>query len=573
MSVPGVEFLSTALRTTPEQDLFPIVTPLRWQRWEAVLSEAGLLDRFADVPLGLRFGFKIGVSSSVSTVFSPPNHKSAHENSAFIASQIKKEIDCGRYSVPLPPDEFLTIYGPYRTSPLGVVSNPTSGKQRLIQDHSFPRNNPSLSSVNAEIDASLFLCDWGSFMDCFTAVLDAPPGAQVAVFDVDAAHRRMPTAPEDRLHVCITWDGKVSMDHCCCFGCTSSSGIFGRVADAAKAIFLWKRMNLVLKWADDFSFWRFPSPPAPEGPWSYCVDESLLWTVADDLGWPWAPMKCKPFASSFRYIGFDWDLMRKSVALPEGKKTKFLSKLSAWAPGVPIDRKTCLSLTGSLSHCAVVVLGSRSHLPSLYRFSARFTKLQSDFIKLKPPPDVLEDVAWWRAALSADWCGIMIRPHPPELPEPFFVDASTGWGIGLVHKDRWLAWPLLDGWFSEGREIGWAEFVALELAVLTALHLGVRSATLLIRSDNQGVVNAFAAEYSRGPAQNAVLRRILLVLYEFDLWLRVVWIPSAENPADGPSRGKLLPWNRLISAPPKVPPALRPFVGHSLSAPPRSSRA
>jgi len=159
--------------------------------------------------------------------------------------------------LPLSPSEFLATYGPYRTSPLGIVMNPTSNKQRLIQDHSFPRNNPSLPSINSKIDSSLFLCDWGSFIDCFMAVLNAPPGTEVAIFDVDAAHRWMTTAPEDWLHLCIAWGGKVYADHCCCFGCCSSSGIFGRCADASKAIYLYKGVNDILKWADDYSFWRF----------------------------------------------------------------------------------------------------------------------------------------------------------------------------------------------------------------------------------------------------------------------------------------------------------------------------
>jgi hypothetical protein len=252
MCALGVGQLSTALRATPRQDLFPIVTPLRWWSWEAALAEAGLLSDFADVPLGIRFGFRLGISSSIASVFSPVNHKSALDNSVFISAQIEKEVACSHYSPPLPPDVFLALYGPYRTSPLRVVTNPNSNKQHLIQDHSFPHNNPSLMSINSEIDSSLFRCNWGSFVDCFTAVLDAPPGTEVAVFDVDAAHQRMPTAPEDRLHVCISWDGKVSVDHCCCFGCASSSGIFGRVADASKAIFLFKGVDGILKWADDY---------------------------------------------------------------------------------------------------------------------------------------------------------------------------------------------------------------------------------------------------------------------------------------------------------------------------------
>jgi hypothetical protein len=162
------------LSPTTRQDLFPIVTPLRWQRWEAALAEAGLAEEFRDIINGIRFSFRIGVSCRIDSVYSPDNHRSALKNADFISSQIEKEIQAGCYSMPLSPDEFLATYGPYRTSPLGVVSNPTSNKQCLIQDHSFPQNNASLLSVNSEIDSSLFCCDWGSFIDCFTVVLNAP---------------------------------------------------------------------------------------------------------------------------------------------------------------------------------------------------------------------------------------------------------------------------------------------------------------------------------------------------------------------------------------------------------------
>jgi hypothetical protein len=445
----------------------------------------------------------------------------------------------------------------------------TTTKHRLIQDHSFPRNSPSTRSVNDEIDSSLFTCDWGSFLDCLTGVLDAPQGTEVAVFDVEAAHRRMPTAPEDRLHVCIQWKGKVIMDHCCCFGCSSSSGIFGRVADAFKAILLAKGVDRILKWADDFTFWRIPSPPSPRGPWSYRFGEALIWDVASELGWPWSPTKCKPFSSAFRYIGFDWDLANKTVSLPESKRLKFRAKLQGLLSNPTIDRKACLSLVGSLNHCAVVVAMSRAHLPSFYRLASRFNNSSSDFIKLRPSREALDDAAWWMEMLSKDWCGIRIKPRPPRHPEAFFVDASTGWGIGLVFRDRWLAWPLKAGWEGEGKTIGWAEFVALELAVLTAANAGLRDVSIPVHSDNQGVVGAFSSGYSRSPAQNAVLRRILLILHEFNLGLDLAWIPSAQNPADGPSRGRFPAWSRLLSCPPRIPFILRPLVGNAIVAPPR----
>ena len=238
-----------------------------------MLRKAGVLERFSDVPSGIHYGFSLGVSSTITSIFSPPNHKSALDNKDFVTTQINKEVALGCYSEPLEPALFFAKYGPYRTSPLGVVSG---SKLRLIQDHSFPCSGSTLNSINSEIDTSRFQCDWGSFLDCFSAVLDAHPGTQVAVFDVDSAHRRMPIRPRDRLHVCVAWQGLVYMDHCCCFGCASSSGIFGRCADAIKEIYLSRGVNLVLKWADDFTFWRRPCADSTSPPWSYPFDESLI---------------------------------------------------------------------------------------------------------------------------------------------------------------------------------------------------------------------------------------------------------------------------------------------------------
>jgi hypothetical protein len=550
-------------------NLFPIVTPLKWSRWQDLLSAAGAIHEFSDIPIGLRDGFRIGVSSHITDTFSPPNHKSALDNSDFVDSQIQTELASGRYSEGLSIADFLATYGHFRSSPLGVTFHPNSGKPRLIQDHSFPRNNPIISSINFEIDNDMFKCDWGSFIDCLLHVLDAPPGTQVAVFDVDAAHRRMPVAPEDRLHVCVVWRDKVHMDHCCCFGCTSSSGIFGRAADAIVVIYKHNGVDAIIKWADDFTFWRFPILPSISGPWHYSYDESLIWRIGEDLGWPWStkPGKCIPFASSFRYLGFDWDLVTKSVALPDSKREKFLSKLAPWVAGAKVAAKECLGVIGSLNHCSVVIFSSRTRLPSLYRFSSRFKKL-SPFVKLPIPHNVLEDISWWREVLSNPAaCILPIHCHPPRSDLNIFIDASTSWGIGVVIEDQWLAWRLADGWQEDGREIGWAEMVALQLLVLTLIASRAPPATYSVRSDNKGVVGAFDANYSRSPLQNAILRHIFTLLRDHDIWLEMKWVPSADNLADGPSRGIFPPFSSRIDADFSIPHPLRAYVCPAVSAP------
>src|SRR6266481_2571568 len=72
-----------------------------------------------------------------------------------------------------------------------------------------------------------------------------------------------------------------------------------------------------------------------------------------------------------------------------------------------------------------------------------------------------------------------------------FVDALTFWGIGLLADSHWATWHLLPNWGTHGRDIGWAEGVALELAVYWLVAAGFHDADVTIRSDNPGVVGAF----------------------------------------------------------------------------------
>lgn len=562
MHAPSVALQTILRNPTLRSEFLPIVTPLRWDRWRDLLSAAGSLDRFPDVPVGLRDGFRLGVSSSISSTFSPPNHKSALDNSSFIDEQISTEIAAGRYSLPLSPSEFESRFGPYRTSPLGVTFHPTSGKPRLIQDHSYPRDNPLLPSINSEIDSNLFQCDWGTFADCLLRVLNAPPGSEVAIFDVDAAHRRMPVAPEDRIHVCVMWRGKVILDFCCCFGCSSSSGIFGRCADAIKTIYIHLKVDDLDNWADDFTFWRYPITPSPSGPWLYSYDESLIWNVADTLGWPWSkkPGKCVPFASKFKYVGFEWDLVSKSVSLPDSKREKFLAKLRCWVEGGMVSAKECQSVVGSLNHCSVVVFSSRTHLPSLYRFLSQF-QARSRFVKLSIPKPVLADIKWWRGILSDPAsCSMPICHRPPASSCQIYVDASTSWGVGLVIDGRWQAWRLSSGWNTDGRDIGWAEMLAVEMALLTLVAGKFPPATYTIHSDNSGVVGAFGASRSRNPHQNSILHHILILMRDSNIWLNTHWIPSEENLADGPSRGVFPPQSCRIRCSTSIPPPFRSLL-------------
>lgn len=133
-SVPCVEHLPMARRLVQLDSLFPVSTPLRADHWEEELAAAGVLDRFAEVPKGLRNGFSIGLDSfALDQTFIPKNHYRTSDAHAFVLSKYAQEIKLGRLSPGFSPSDALTLFGPYRTAPLNVIAS-AGGKLRVTLD-------------------------------------------------------------------------------------------------------------------------------------------------------------------------------------------------------------------------------------------------------------------------------------------------------------------------------------------------------------------------------------------------------------------------------------------------------
>ncbi|KAI1781869.1 hypothetical protein LXA43DRAFT_1069631 [Ganoderma leucocontextum] len=191
--VAFAEQATTARVPAPALDPRAVVTPLDVDRIRSALQGLGLLDEWAHIISGLLDGFNVGVDTHVSETYIPENHASTSLAPDFIDSYILDEQAAGRYSRVFMPAELQSLIGPFRTAPLGLVPKPNSNKFRLIQDLSFPRNNPSTSSVNSHVCSDNFPTAWGTFDDASRMVLEAPPGSTAAAFDISAAYRITPT--------------------------------------------------------------------------------------------------------------------------------------------------------------------------------------------------------------------------------------------------------------------------------------------------------------------------------------------------------------------------------------------
>ena len=574
---PCVATSTMAAPGAQPDNIFPIVTKLKPGAWELALKDAGVFDEFSDIPAGLEQGFLCGLEDfSLARTFIPRNHYTSQEDEDFVVMKYSEELALGRISHGYDPDELFSLIGHFRTAPLAVINHGGS-KHRVIVNHSFPKNelcidleslsrdanqnyiiDPTQISINTVIDSKKFQCAWGSFSECYLLVADAPEGTQAAaVFDVDAAFRNIPTHPSARRFLAITFKGLIHLDHVLNFGASPSPGIFGRVADALVHIFLHKGVEAVIKWVDDFIFIRYPSRQLSQGRFDFSYSAALIWSIADELGWPWAPAKFTDFATRFTYIGFLWDFSAKTVELPKKKKLKYLERIATWTTGSLHTAKETERIIGTLNHICLVVPEGRSRLVSLYKFRGGFKSHHVSEVKHKLSTGSTKDLEWWKRRLQNDFVGMRIIRPPEPLATELFVDASTGWGIGLTINGRWLAWQFKEGWRSEGREIGWAEMVAVELAIRTLISGKFSKCHVVVRSDNKGVVGALEAGRSRGTQQNLVLREIVRLIQDHDLWISAAWVPTLDNPADGPSRGFFPCKDRLYAFPPRLPFHLR----------------
>jgi hypothetical protein len=545
---------------TSLRDLLPIKTPFVPDAWERMLNSISPFNPFPDVPIGMRFGFDMGVHTPPSYTFTPPNHKSALSFPIHVMSHIQNELSLGRYSGPFSRSRLEFLIGPFRTSPLGTVPKSlNSSERRIVQDLSFPRNDPSCPSINDQIDINEFRCDWGTFNDVRAIVIDAPPFSEAATLDVDSAFRCCPITPSQQSSFIVHWNDSYYVDHVAPFGATSAGGVFGRVADAKSAILAAKKIGPSKNWVDDFTFFRFPLSIGPSGPiFSYSLSD--IYTLAAQLGWPWKESKTRPFAVEFKYLGFLWNLSTKTVQIPDSKKQRYLTKISPWVSDQKFSRKDAESVLGTLVHCSLALPEGRSRLPSIARFAASFNHLSSPYARRSPNPSLLSDITWWRAQLSSVFCGSTLSKPPPASSIEFWVDASSSWGVGIVFGHEWDFWKFTKGWNSGGRNIGWAEMVAIELGLLFAVHCGHSDIHFIINSDNQGVIHAVQGGKSRSPEQNLVLQRITTLLLQYKLWISSSYVPSLQNLADPPSRGLPLSTHSRATSTFELPSDLSSFL-------------
>jgi len=284
-------------------------------------------------------------------------------------------------------------------------------------------------------------------------------------------------------------------------GLSTAGNIQGGLADALLAILHSKSIGPALKWVDHFVFFRAPTycdtDAAGMVSYSYSYDLASVMKIMDPLGIPWHPIEVKgqDFWLQVSYVGFMWNLELHTISLSPKKRTKYLKKVhsSLHTSNAP-SRKQCTSILGTLQHISFIYRDGRSRLPPFVSFISKFP---NDFTMHHAPRSIVDSLCWWEAVLLNPLCCHSLKLHQWLDPD-LWVDVSTSWGIGIAFGNRWLAWTLTPGWKAKGRDIGWAESIALELAVLVVIDSRFRDCSIVVRGDNIGIIGA----YDKGSSRN-----------------------------------------------------------------------
>ena len=122
----------------------------------------------------------------------------------------------------------------------------------------------------------------------FCQIATAPPGAQAATLDIDAAFRNIPILPAHKPYIVIQGrEGEFFIDHVCPFGISSGPGVQGEVMDAVVDILERHNIKPSEKWVDDLFNARFPTHEIAPGVYVYAYDIEDIFRITKRLGVPW----------------------------------------------------------------------------------------------------------------------------------------------------------------------------------------------------------------------------------------------------------------------------------------------
>jgi hypothetical protein len=305
----------------------------------------------------------------------------------------------------------------------------------------------------------------------------------------EEAFRRLGIRPDELWQVVVNMEPQFWIDLAAKFGGSATPFEFELVAAAFLALLLIIFSPLrAIYWVDDLFMIRSPINPLP--PYIYHIEISDVVKFGAELGAIFPDKNISHFSYRTKYIGFDWLINSKEVQIPEPKRLAFLDTLLMAKAQPTITLSKLRSLCGKLNHFSHVVPLGPANTRSLWSLLAAMeAKAYNEHISWTWGEPQLANLDWWSIVLSSANVGMRLCSHPiPDDSYHIYCDASTSYGIGIIIKGEYDAFELSPDWRTSGpqpRDIGWAEFTAIELSIYYLLNkYQLHDTHFLIHTDN-----------------------------------------------------------------------------------------
>lgn len=510
----------------------PVVCEMNIAAWRSELERFGLMNKYSYLLKGFKEGFHQGIPKhSIQDMkwYCPPNHSSALNVKEKIEKNLSKEVLAKRMFGPFDKQEVFDHIGFFRSSPLGAVENGDKSF-RPINDLSFPRNEPLIPSVNSFVDKDQFETTWDDFKIVSRYLRNLKEDCLIGIFDWEGAYRQIPTHPDQWPYLIVCdFNGMVYVDTRIAFGGVAGCGSFGGPADGWKEVMKLKFDLLhIFRWVDDNLCLKLKSS-----------NVSMLDLVAasEKLGVRTNSTKYSEFSKLQSFIGFQWNVVNRTVGMSSEKLLKRREELDAFWTKLSWKKNELERINGKLNHMTLILPQLKPYLTANFRWLASWIKPTSR----KAPEDVLQDMAFWRKTLT-NLAPTRLIPDQIEWNLGWVGDASSEYGIGVIIGQRWAQFRWREGWqhplSGPNRSIAWAETVAVRLGLIMASSLHeLPGRTISVLSDNTTTNGAAINFRSRDYWVNEEWKVVQTMLIGLDCNLSLHYVKSADNEADKLSRG------------------------------------
>jgi hypothetical protein len=237
-----------------------------------------------------------------------------------------------------------------------------------------------------------------------------------------------------------------------------------------------------------------------------------------------------------RNLGLTVNSETRQFLIPDDKKVKFIDLrenilMQDWVSVLTLQKFMGKCVSFKLCFPAAVL-----YIRAMAREISRAGKQQAD---IPVRGDLQEEVEFWRfidnCSEGATWRG------ERHVDINMATDASGfGWGAtlpnGEVINDLWAV--------DDNRPIHLKEGVAL-LKTLQSITPSIQDKRVDVLVDNQAVVKSWQNQGSRDPELTKLIKSIFQCVLSLNCDLKLIYVPSEDNPADSPSRRLSLGDSRL----------------------------